>query len=96
MDTKRHLTIGGSYTEKMENDQKLLMIGFCKCAACGYTDNKFNWHTYFRCPECGCKEYVKEDINGQTRFKSSDEENVGEDGHDKSDDIFLVNYVSYY
>ena len=81
----------------MGNDQKLLMIGFCKCAKCGYTDNKFNWHTYFICPECGCKEYVKEDLfNEQARFKSSDEENVGENGDDKFDDIFLVNYVSYY
>ena len=41
---------------------KSLVIGFCICANCGWTDNKFNWHTYFKCPECGSNEYVKEDI----------------------------------
>lgn len=37
-----------------------LVIGFCICKKCGWSDNKFNWHTYFKCPECGCCEYVKE------------------------------------
>lgn len=36
-----------------------LVIGFCICRNCGWTSGKFNWHTYFRCPECGCKEYIK-------------------------------------
>ena len=38
-----------------------LVIGFCKCANCGWTDNKFNWHTQFKCPKCGCREYQKGD-----------------------------------
>lgn len=37
-----------------------LVIGFCKCKKCGWTDGKFNWHTYFVCPECKCREYIKE------------------------------------
>lgn len=37
---------------------KSLIIGFCKCANCGWSDGKFNWHTYFKCPECGSKEYI--------------------------------------
>lgn len=39
---------------------KSLVIGFCSCKNCGWTSGKFNWHTYFKCPECGCKEYIKE------------------------------------
>lgn len=59
----------------MDNSKiKSLVIGFCKCANCGWTDNKFNWHTYFKCPECGCKEYVKEDyLNEQIKTKSGGE-----------------------
>jgi len=35
------------------------IIGFCKCAKCGWGGGKyFNWHTYFKCPECGSKEYI--------------------------------------
>ena len=37
-----------------------LVIGFCRCAYCGWTDGKFNWHTYFKCPECGSRQYIKE------------------------------------
>ena len=44
---------------------KSFVIGFCKCANCGWTDGKFNWHTHFRCPQCKCEEYVKEFINGE-------------------------------
>ena len=40
------------------NSYKSLVIGFCTCANCGYTDNKFNWHTFFKCPECGCRDYI--------------------------------------
>ena len=36
-----------------------LVIGYCTCANCGWTDNKFNWHTYFKCPACGCLEFEK-------------------------------------
>lgn len=35
------------------------VIGYCSCANCGWTTNKFNWHVIFRCPECGCTEYKK-------------------------------------
>lgn len=37
-----------------------LVIGFCICKNCGWTSGRFNWHTYFKCPECGCREYIKE------------------------------------
>ena len=37
-----------------------LIIGFCSCAECGWTNGKFNWHTYFKCPVCGSKEFRKE------------------------------------
>lgn len=46
--------------KKSKKPKQSLIIGFCICANCGYTDGKFNWHTYFKCPECGCKEYCKE------------------------------------
>lgn len=45
---------------KKTKEPPSLVIGFCTCANCGWTSGKFNWHTYFKCPECGCKEYVKE------------------------------------
>ena len=38
-----------------------LVIGFCRCKNCGWSNGKFNWHTYFKCPECGCREYEKGD-----------------------------------
>ena len=28
---------------------------------CGY-ESGFIWHTYFRCPECGSREYTKEEV----------------------------------
>ena len=37
-----------------------LIIGFCKCARCGWSSGNFNWHTYFKCENCGCKQYIKE------------------------------------
>ncbi len=37
---------------------KSLVIGFCKCARCGWTNGKFNWHVLFKCPECGSYDYV--------------------------------------
>lgn len=43
-----------------------LVIGYCICAKCGWTNNKFNWHTYFKCENCGSTEYVKEDLWGET------------------------------
>lgn len=39
-----------------------LIIGFCKCAECGYDNHKFNWHTYFKCDQCGSDKYIKEEI----------------------------------
>ena len=42
----------------MEKRYKSLVIGFCRCANCGWTE--FNWHTYFKCPNCGGTKYVKE------------------------------------
>ena len=39
---------------------KSLIIGFCKCADCGWSSGKFNWHTYFKCENCGSKKYIKE------------------------------------
>lgn len=64
---------------------KSLVIGFCTCAKCGWTSGKFNWHTYFKCPECGCKEYIKEgscfdaeneDTDGKgTNFPGTDDNN---------------------
>lgn len=39
-----------------------LVIGYCKCANCNWKDNKFNWHTYFKCERCGSNKYVKEDV----------------------------------
>ena len=50
---------------KKEKRIKSLVIGYCICANCGWTNNKFNWHTYFKCPECGCEKYVKEDLWGE-------------------------------
>ncbi len=46
----------------MKKIYRSLVIGFCKCAKCGWTDNKYNWHTYFKCKNCGSVEYVKEDL----------------------------------
>lgn len=49
---------------------KSLIIGFCTCKKCGWTNNKFNWHTFFKCPECGSYEYVKGD--NEVHEKESD------------------------
>ena len=46
----------------MKKTNESLIVGFCICAKCGWTNNKFNWHTFFKCPECGSSEYVKENI----------------------------------
>jgi len=69
---------------------KSLVIGFCKCADCGWTNNKFNWHTYFTCPECGSHRYSKEgiyDVKGK-------EEMVGKISDGVSDGIFSPDGVS--
>lgn len=73
------------------NNIKSLVVGFCTCANCGWTDNKFNWHTYFKCPECGCKEYVKEDYFNE-QIKS---ETVGEDNNDMAYDLLLADGFSF-
>ena len=39
--------------------EESMIIGYCKCAKCGWTDGKFNWHVLFKCPNCGCREYKK-------------------------------------
>ena len=59
----------------MKKEIPSLVIGFCKCANCGWTDNKFNWHTYFKCPECGGREYVKENFWGE--LEPEEEERSG-------------------
>ena len=48
-------------------EYKSLVIGFCRCASCGWDNNKFNWHTYFQCPECGSNKYTKEGIYGEQK-----------------------------
>ena len=45
-----------------------LVVGYCICASCGWTDNKFNWHTYFKCPSCGSLQYVKPDLWGDLLY----------------------------
>ena len=57
--------------------QKSLVIGFCKCAKCGWTDNKFNWHTYFVCPECGSRDYTKwlQDLEEKNGYDNTDTKN---------------------
>lgn len=50
---------------KQKRSKSPLVIGFCVCKNCGWSSGKFNWHTYFKCPECGCEEYVKENIWGE-------------------------------
>ena len=42
-----------------------MIVGYCICSECGYTDNKFNWHTYFICPVCGCNKYNKPNLWGE-------------------------------
>ena len=64
---------------------KSVGIGFCICANCGWTDNKFNWHTYFKCPECGSNEYVKEDYCAAKRSRM--------DSNDVPDGIFSYDNV---
>lgn len=49
-----------------------LVIGYCICANCGWTDNKFNWHTYFKCPCCGSLQYVKPDLWGDLLYGGID------------------------
>lgn len=70
---------------------KSLVIGFCICAKCGWTDNKFNWHTYFKCPECGSSEYVKEGFNEQ----KGNEKGTGVVCNDDTNSIFFGNNVLY-
>ena len=50
--------------------KRSLVIGYCICANCRYTDNKFNWHTYFQCPVCGCSRYTKPDLWGENDYES--------------------------
>jgi len=54
-----------------------LVIGYCICSQCGYTDNKFNWHTYFRCPNCGSTHYVKPDLWGENNEEESAKMEIG-------------------
>lgn len=72
-------------------NNNIMMIGFCKCARCGW-DNGFNWHTYFICPECGSKEYIKEDVGNE----QIGTQNIRESNDDFPHDIFYVDYVSGY
>lgn len=53
---------------------KSLVIGYCICKNCGWSNNKFNWHTYFRCPKCGSIEYVKPDLWGECDEPKPEEE----------------------
>lgn len=47
---------------------KSIIIGFCICANCG--KKRYEWNTYFNCPYCGCKEYVKDNIEGKEIWES--------------------------
>lgn len=53
---------------------KSLVVGYCICKNCGWSNNKFNWHTYFKCPECGSIEYVKPDLWGEYKDEPKPEE----------------------
>lgn len=52
---------------------KSLVIGYCICAKCGWTNNKFNWHTSFNCPVCGSHNYVKPDLWGENNGSETKE-----------------------
>ena len=73
------------------NNYKSLVIGFCKCANCGYTNNKFNWHTFFKCPECGCRDYIKEDFYYEQNETKTDREN----NNDMAYDFLLADGFSF-
>lgn len=72
--------------KKVYKEPKSLVIGFCACAKCGWTDGKFNWHTFFKCPQCGCNEFIKEDYNVPKGNENT--ERIGMDNHDDVNDIF--------
>ena len=73
------------------NSYKSLVIGFCTCANCGYTDNKFNWHTVFKGPECGCRDYIKEDFY----CEQNETETAGENNNDMAYDFLLADGFSF-
>lgn len=72
-----------------------LIIGYCICADCGWTDNKFNWHTYFVCPLCGSTQYVKQDLWGDLVYGGINRE-VAEDEQEKEVAIACDTMVSIY
>ena len=46
-----------------------LIIGFCVCANCG--TKRFEWNMIFKCPVCGCTEYVKYKLNEESGNESN-------------------------
>lgn len=72
-------------------ESKSLVIGFCKCKKCGWTDNKYNWHTFFRCPECGCREYIK----GVDLLAEGEKERSNGVDNNSSNNSGASSYVSY-
>ncbi len=68
---------------------KSLVIGFCRCARCGFDNGKFNWHTYYKCEQCGCRKYIP---TGKEEVREQKDNRKG--GYDYSDDVLFTDVVS--
>lgn len=81
--------------KRKQSTPESLIVGYCICADCGWTDNKFNWHTYFVCPQCGSTEYVKQDLWGDLVYGETNDE-TAEDEQEKEIVIACDTVVGFY
>lgn len=52
----RGLARGGDTIADLTENNRSLVLGFCRCDSCGY--EKFYYNTHFRCANCGGYKYT--------------------------------------
>ena len=60
-----------------EGSMKSIIIGYAICANCGHESVKFNWHTQYKCPVCGGKDYRNRDWKKGEWFNAESKEGNG-------------------
>ena len=67
-------------SEQDTNNCEPLCLGICTCKGCGRI--RFEWKSYFKCPDCECRDYEK----GIGEHGHWDKEEAKQEREDERDD----------